>query len=57
MAAMVSKLKQRRLRSGAPVGAPGIEGDFRVYSESGAFLALARCQGGRMQVLKRFFEP
>ena len=48
---------ERRLRSGAPVGAPGIEGDFRVYSESGAFLALARCQGGRMQVLKRFFEP
>ena len=48
---------ERRLRSGAPVGAPGMEGDFRVYSESGTFLALARCQGGRMQVLKRFFEP
>lgn len=48
---------ERRLRSGAPVGSPGIEGDFRVYSESGAFLALARSEGGRMRVLKRFFDP
>ena len=47
---------EKRLRNGAQISTPGTEGEFRVYSQTGEFLALARCEGGRMTAIKSFFE-
>lgn len=52
----VDPANEKRLRNGAAVGTPGVEGEFRIYSESGEFLALARCEGGRMTVIKSFYK-
>ena len=54
--ATVSPEAEKRLRNGAQISTPGMEGELRVYSQSGEFLALARCQGGRMTTIKSFFE-
>lgn len=53
--ATVDPAAEKRLRNGAEVNAPGMAGEFRVYSGTGEFLALARCEGGRMKTVKSFF--
>ena len=47
---------EKRLRNGASVPLPGVEGGFRVYGESGEFLLLARCDGSVMKIIKSFYE-
>ena len=47
---------EKRLRNGAAVSAPGMDGEFRVYSEGGAFLGLGSCESGQLRLIKSFFE-
>lgn len=47
----------RRIKCGNAVPARGLaEGEYRVYSQSGEFLMLGRCENGIMKTLKSFFE-
>ncbi len=49
--------KEKRLRNGAAVALPGATpGDYRVYGEGGAFLALCRSDGENLTTIKSFFE-
>ena len=48
---------ERRIRCGGEAAAPGApDGVYRVYGESGAFLALARAEAGVLTTIKSFFE-
>lgn len=47
----------RRIKCGNAVPARGLaEGEYRVYSQSGEFLMLGRCENGIMKTVKSFFE-
>ena len=49
--------EEKKLRSGAVLSAgTATEGEYRVYSESGDFLALCRVADGQMRTIKSFFE-
>lgn len=47
---------EKRLRNGAEVPVPGVEGEFLVYSQSGEFLGLGASAGARLRLVKSFFE-
>ena len=47
---------EKRLRNGAEVPAPGVEGEFLVYNQSGEFLGLGVSSGTRLRLMKSFFE-
>ena len=47
---------EKKLRNGAFVATPGVEGEFRVYSQSGEFLGLGSSEGARLRLIKSFFE-
>ncbi len=47
---------ERRLRCGNPYAVDAPDGEIRVYSERGGFLALARVENGVAQTIKSFFE-
>ncbi len=48
---------ERRIRCGNEAALPEVpDGVFRVYGESGAFLALARTEAGVLTTIKSFFE-
>ncbi|MGI6028828.1 MAG: tRNA pseudouridine(55) synthase TruB [Candidatus Heteroscillospira sp.] len=54
--AYTASLGQERLvRNGCPFDTDAPEGDYRVLSQSGDFLMLARCAQGRMCSIKNFF--
>ena len=48
--------EEKRLRSGAAFRVGLQDGEYRTYSESGSFLALARVQAGELKTIKSFFE-
>ncbi len=54
--AVVRPAAEKKLRNGAFVSAPGVEGEFRVYSEGGEFLGLGSSEGARLRLIKSFFE-
>ena len=47
---------ERACRNGSTFAADVADGTYRVYNEQGAFLALGKCAGGRMETVKSFFE-
>ena len=48
---------ERKIRNGASLSAPKLrEGEYRLYGETGEFLALGRCKNGSLTVVKSFFE-
>ena len=53
----VNEDAERRLRNGAsvPVGSLS-DGEYRVYSRSDSFLALAAVAFGELRIMKSFFE-
>ena len=46
----------RRVRCGNTFQTSAAAGTYRLYDESGAFLALAEAAEGRMTTIKNFFE-
>ncbi len=49
---------EKKVRNGVSLSTPKLkEGEYRVYGESGSFLALSRCERGRLVTVKSFFEP
>lgn len=49
--------EERRIRCGNESALPGIpDALWRVYSETGAFLALSRTEAGKLTTIKSFFE-
>ena len=45
------------MRNGTAVSLPrAADGQYRVYGESGAFLALGQVKNGRLTTIKSFFE-
>lgn len=47
---------EKVLRNGGTAAVPGMEGEFLVYSEAGEFLGLGSSAGGRLRLIKSFFE-
>lgn len=48
---------EKRVRNGVPLSTPRLkEGEYRVYGETGEFLALSRCEKGTLTTIKSFFE-
>ena len=48
--------QEKRVRSGAPVTAPGTaDGTYRVYGPGGDFLCLSQAAGGELKAIKNFF--
>ena len=47
---------ERRIRCGNPASTAAPDGTWRVYAESGAFLALCRAESGALITIKSFFE-
>lgn len=48
--------QERVIRNGGSFSTPLADGDYRVYSKSGEFLALGSAADGRMKSVKSFFE-
>ena len=55
-AVKVSPQVEKRLRNGAAVHIPGVDGSFRVYGESGEFLGLGGTKDGTLRLVKSFYE-
>lgn len=53
---VVSGSGERKLRCGNDFSCPAPDGEYRVYSAEGEFLALCRAANGRMKTIKSFFE-
>ena len=53
---VVSGACERKLRCGNDFSCPATDGEYRVYSPEGEFLALCRAANGRMKTIKSFFE-
>ena len=48
---------EKKVRNGAAVSVPqAADGQYRVYGESGAFLALGQVSNGLLTTIKSFFE-
>lgn len=47
---------ERRVRVGAEISIDAPDGEYRVYSGGGEFLALCRAQSGALKTIKSFFE-
>lgn len=54
-AIVMTKAQEKCIRNGAAFTYKGTEGMFRIYSEEGEFLALARVMEGRLSTVKSFF--
>ena len=53
----VNAAAERKLRNGAAVGTlNAVDGEYRVYAESGEFLLLGRVTKGQLNTVKSFFE-
>ena len=53
---VVDGLRERKLRCGNDFSCTAPDGEYRVYSPAGEFLALCRADKGRMKTIKSFFE-
>jgi tRNA pseudouridine55 synthase len=48
---------EKKVRNGMTLVTPEVaDGEYRVYSEGGEFLALCRAEGGKLSTIKSFFE-
>ncbi len=48
---------EKKVRNGVSLSTPKLkDGEYRVYGETGDFLALSRCKNGRLTTIKSFFE-
>ena len=48
---------EKKVRNGVPLSTPKLkEGEYRVYGETGDFLALSRCKNGKLTTIKSFYE-
>lgn len=47
--------QEKKLRNGCAFAADCADGEYRVFSENGAFLMLGRCEKGEMKFIKNFF--
>ena len=48
---------EKKVRNGMTVFVPDLsDGEYRVYGESGEFLALCRAEGGKLSTIKSFFN-
>ena len=48
---------EKKVRNGAALSAPKLaEGEYRLYGEDGIFLALSRCEKGKLVTIKSFYE-
>ncbi len=48
---------EKKVRNGMTVAVPDLpDGEFRVYGQSGEFLALCRAEQGKLSTVKSFFE-
>ena len=53
----LSAAQEKRVRTGGLVTWPDLpDGEYRVYSEDGEFLAFSRACGGELKTIKSFFE-
>lgn len=54
---ILAEKNSQRLQHGIPFNVAGLKigENYRVFDESGAFLAIARCGENRMEILKTFF--
>ena len=53
----VTAAVEKKVRNGMTAVFPDLApGEYRVYGQDGAFLALCRAQGGRLSTIKSFFE-
>lgn len=52
----VSRGQEARIKNGNDIRFKGEEGLYRLYSESGEFLALGRAEGGSLKTVKSFYE-
>ena len=52
----VSAAGEKKVRCGNSLSTRNPEGTYRLYSESGEFLALVEIKNGEMRTLKSFFE-
>lgn len=49
---------EKKVRNGVPLSTPKLkEGEYRVYGETGDFLALSQCKNGKLTTLKSFYDP
>lgn len=53
---LVHPAGEKKLRCGNPLPSKAAAGDYRLYAESGEFLALVRVRDGEMKTVKSFFE-
>ena len=54
--AVIPPREETRLRNGAPFRTKLKDGEYRLFSQQGEFLALGRAQDGVMNTVKSFFE-
>ena len=48
---------EKKVRNGVSLSTTKLkEGEYRVYGQSGQFLALSRCKNGKLTTIKSFFE-
>ena len=54
----INEAGEKKLRNGASLRTGKLaDGEYRVYNQSGAFLALCAVTAGELQTIKSFFEP
>ncbi len=53
---LVHPAGEKKVRCGNPLPTKAAAGDYRLYAESGEFLALVRVRDGEMKTVKSFFE-
>ena len=48
---------EKKVRNGVPLSTPRLkEGEYRLYGETGTFLALSQCKNGKLTTIKSFYE-
>ena len=54
---VLSPTSEKRVRNGMTAVLPNVNpGEYRVYAQSGEFLALCQAKGGKLTTIKSFFE-
>ena len=54
---ILSAAVEKKIRNGMTAVLPSLTpGEYRVYAQSGEFLALCRARGGKLTTIKSFFE-
>lgn len=49
---------EKKVRNGVSLSTPKLkEGEYRLYGETGDFLALSQCKNGKLTTIKRFYDP